>query len=121
MSAREQALQLNYGRAALGVALVVAPGLARMWLGDDASSPAVKAMARSFGAREIALGVGTILALEHDAPVRGWLEAGMLADGVDAAATLVAWSHLPRAARLMVTVSAAVAVVTGRRLIAALD
>ena len=120
MNARDQAKQLGYGRAAIGAALLLAPGLGRMWLGDDASSPAVKALARSFGAREIALGVGTILALEHDAPVRGWLEAGLLADSVDIAATLLAWSHLPRAARVGVVAGAAVAVVTARRLIAEL-
>jgi hypothetical protein len=78
-----------------------APGLAlRLWPGrtssTDADSALLKLMARSTGGRDIGLGVGALLAMSHDAPVRGWLEAGMLADAVDAAAIALAFRHLPR-------------------------
>jgi hypothetical protein len=66
------------------------------------------------GARDLALGLGAILAMRHDAPVRGWVEAGGLADAGDLAATLLAWRSLPRASRWGVAVLTAGGVVAGR-------
>jgi hypothetical protein len=46
------------------------------------------------GARDVALGLGLQRALDHGAPVRGWLEASALVDGIDAAACLLARRHI---------------------------
>ena len=53
-------------------------------------------MARSTGGRDIGLGLGVLFAQKHDSPVRGWLEAAMLADVADAVAIVLAFRHLPR-------------------------
>ena len=76
---------------AFGAAFMLAPGLAaRGWIGDDAQRPAVKVLARGFGVRDAAIGLGIAVALDRGAPVRGWLEAAAVSDGVDLAATLLA-------------------------------
>ena len=49
---------------------------------------------RVVGARDLALGIGVLAALDHDAPVRGWLRASAVVDGLDAAGCLVARHHL---------------------------
>jgi hypothetical protein len=42
------------------------------------------------GARDLGLGLGVLLALDRGAPVRGWLEASAVVDGIDAGACLLA-------------------------------
>ncbi|MDQ1397665.1 MAG: hypothetical protein QOG64_2924 [Acidimicrobiaceae bacterium] len=112
-SARTYTRWLAYARIGLGVSAVLAPTLpARPWVGDDADRPAVKVLARALGGRDIALGLGAVLALSHDGPVRGWIEGAALADAGDLAATLLSFRSLPRAGRLGivgVTVGAVVA------------
>jgi len=54
------------------------------------------------GARDVALGAGALLALRHDAPVRGWVEAGGLADATDVVSVVLAFPRLPRTLRWMV-------------------
>jgi hypothetical protein len=49
---------------------------------------------RVVGARDLALGIGVLAALDRDAPVRGWLRASAVVDGLDAAGCLVARHHL---------------------------
>lgn len=99
--ARRGARWLAYGRIGLGIAALVAPGVpAAPWVGaGEARRPSVRLMARALGARDIALGVGPVLALRHGAPARGWIAAGGLADAGDLVATLLGWSSLPRRAR----------------------
>src|SRR5437762_12085549 len=100
MNPRELARQISIGRMAFGVACMLAPGWAgRMWIGPDASRPGTKLFIRALGARDFALGLGTILAMRHDRPTRGWLEACGLADAADALATVVAGEHIPPASR----------------------
>jgi hypothetical protein len=52
------------------------------------SAPATHVLLiRMLGARDLALGVGAVLAARHGGTgVRGWVEAGVLADAVDAVA-----------------------------------
>ena len=112
------------GRIGLGVSYLAAPGLAlRRWPGRDSSTDTDSAllhlMARSTGGRDIGLGLGVLLAQRHDAPVRGWLEAGMLADVVDAAAIAVAFRHLPRSKAVLMMGAALATAVVGRQLAAA--
>jgi hypothetical protein len=46
------------------------------------------------GARDLGVGLGLQVALDRDAPTRGWLEASAVVDGIDAAACLLARHHL---------------------------
>ncbi|MBW3576890.1 MAG: hypothetical protein KY462_03955 [Actinobacteria bacterium] len=107
---------LGVTRVAIGTGLLLAPRLAaRPWIGADAARPGTKAMTRAAGARDMAIGVGTLLARRHGASARGWLEAAALVDAADAAATLLAWRHLPRAGRWTTLVMAATATVLDLR------
>jgi hypothetical protein len=93
---------------ALGVGLVVAPGLAaRTWFGEDDAS--TRLLLRSIGARDVALGAG--LLRSDDA--RPWLTAGIVADAVDAVASLRAAGDVPAAKLLPGTALAALFVGLG--------
>lgn len=80
-------------RIALGVGLVLAPGLAaRTWFGSDERG--LRLVLQSIGARDLALGAG-LLAANGDAG--RWLAAGVAADVVDAVASARAVGELPPA------------------------
>lgn len=94
-------------RIGLGVVAFLAPTLpARPWVGIDAARPSAKTLARALGARDVALGLGTLLAQRDGSPVRGWLEASALADAGDVAATLISWRSSPRLGRVGVLLAA---------------
>jgi hypothetical protein len=100
MEPRDRALMQARARLAVGAAFVLFPGLAgRMWIGSDAARRPVKVLARAFGARDLAIGLGIVIALDRGAPVRGWIEAGVLSDGIDTAASLLAGGSIPAAIR----------------------
>ena len=100
------------GRAVIGATLIVAPSVvAKPWIGEDELSDGAKLFGRSLGARDLALGLGVLLAMKEDAPVRGWLEASALADLVDAGATLVHWKKLPPQGRAAVLAIATVSAI----------
>jgi hypothetical protein len=100
MEPRDRALMHARARIAVGAAFVLFPGLAgRMWIGSDAARRPVKVLARAFGARDLAIGLGIVIALDRGAPVRGWIEAGVLSDGIDTAASLLAGGSIPAAIR----------------------
>lgn len=75
-------------RVAIGVGATLAPQLmSRIQFGS--TSPAQDVAVRMLGARDLALGAGALLAARHGSTgLRGWVEAGALADAVDAAAFL---------------------------------
>jgi hypothetical protein len=107
VQARDLALSNARGRMAIGAAVVLAPRLAGpMWIGRDAGSRAVNVLARGLGARDLALGLGTAVALDRGAPVRGWLEGAALADGVDLVSTLLAGGSIPAGKRRAVVMIA---------------
>jgi hypothetical protein len=81
----------------------------------------VKLLARALGVRDLALGLGVVIALDRGAPVRGWLEAGALADVVDLAATLLASDSIPEGARRAVAGVAVGSAALGAGLARALD
>jgi hypothetical protein len=87
--------------------------MARPWIGDPASSPTSKLLARTMGGRDLALGLGALRSLGlADQEARSWLALGGMADAVDALATLMAFGSLPRRTRwgiLLMTVGAATA------------
>ena len=100
MEPRELALWHARGRQLVGAAFVLAPGLAgSAWIGSDARRRPVKVLARAFGARDLAIGLGIVIALDRGTPVRGWIEAGTLSDGIDTVASLLAGSSIPPAIR----------------------
>jgi len=120
--ARQAARWLSYARIGLGVAAIVAPTLpARPWIGDDADRPSVKLMARALGARDLALGIGAVLAMNHDAPVRGWVEGGGFADAGDFVATMLHFRSLPKVTRWGLLAITSGAAVTARYLAPAVD
>jgi hypothetical protein len=97
MEARNLAAVLARGRIAIGVVSLLAPGLvARTMTGRDGSRGGAILFAGMVGARDVALGFGLLSALDHGAPVRGWLEASTVVDGIDVAACLLARHHIRR-------------------------
>ena len=115
---------IGYGRIALGLGYTLTPGLAlRLWPGrpptTDGDAALLKMMARSTGGRDIGLGLGVLLAQKHETPVRGWLEAAMLADTADAVAILLAFRHLPRAKAVLMLGAALGTAAAGRALASA--
>jgi hypothetical protein len=90
--ARLQAL----GRLGLGAGLTLAPGLfAGGWVGGVADRREGQALAIAAGARDVAIGVGTLRALQARRGAAGWVRAGLLADAADAYATWRARDSLP--------------------------
>lgn len=106
---------LGAGRVAVGAALVAAPGpVTRSWLGAEHEDDPGRAIAvRGLGARDIVLGIGTLVALRPGGDRREaarWIEAGIVADLGDAGATLVAGvDDAGRATALSIATGAAVA------------
>ncbi len=89
---------LAAGRSALGVAVLAAPErVTAGWLGEaNAKLPVVGDLARSLGARDLALGLATLQTL-GDSDLGPRVQAlCALVDGVDVLATLLAREHLPR-------------------------
>ncbi len=116
-------LAISFARAriAAGVAAIAAPGLtSRAFGGRSGSGGVAPLFARMLGARDVALGLGTIVALDHGAPVRGWLEGSALADAVDCLASVLARNEMtPRAFRATAGVAATstvLGVILARRL-----
>jgi hypothetical protein len=95
MEGRKMAVSLARGRIAIGVVSLLAPELvARTMTGRDGSEGAIRLFARMVGARDLGLGLGLLVALDRGAPVRGWLEASAVVDGIDAVACLLARHHI---------------------------
>ena len=96
MEARDIAIAIARARIALGGAAIGMPGLAgRAMFGRAGSGPGARGFARMIGGRDAALGLGVVIALDRGAPVRGWLEACALADGVDLVSCLIARDDIP--------------------------
>lgn len=86
-------------RLAIGAGMVLAPQItARMWIGPSADADPTRLMARAAGARDVGLALGTIDSLSRPGHSRPWLGAAVLADSVDALATLAARRALPQPA-----------------------
>jgi hypothetical protein len=98
ISPRRGAQLLAAGRAALGVAVLAAPEqVTSRWLGEEhARLPVVGDLARSLGARDVALGLATLQTL--DDPVGGPRVQLLcaLVDSADVLATVLARASLPR-------------------------
>jgi hypothetical protein len=122
MDDRDLARLLGLTRVVLGAALFLSPArLATMWTGERSDVALTSMAVRGLGARDVAIGVGILVSLDQDKPVRGWLEASALADASDAVGTLVAWHRLPGWRRLGLLALEAGAAVFGMRLASEID
>ena len=110
--ARNVGLLLAIIRTGIGVTTLVAPSLARLWVGSPGASAGGKTLSRSLAVREIVLGWGTLLASSDPERLRLWLAAGAFGDCVDAVGT-ASTAGLPRWPRLLVTLSSGAAAVAG--------
>lgn len=111
----DQAKQLGKAiastRAALGITCLVAPSLARVWLGPAALTPAAQVLSRSLAARDLALGAGTNQA--SGSSLRKWLLLSALSDATDMAGTLMTYAQLPKGRRLFVAFASGGAALAG--------
>jgi hypothetical protein len=106
------------GRVALGVTALAWPAVpARPWVGAAADDVAARVFGRALGARDLALGLGALAALQGPAAgagsARAWVAAGALSDALDVVASLASWRELPRVTRWLVAASAAGAALAG--------
>lgn len=87
-------------RAAIGVALLAAPGPAgKRWLGDVSERPGAQVAISGLGGRDLALGLGTYWALSgRRRTPRPWLIACAGADTADLVSTLRSREGLSTAA-----------------------
>ena len=115
---RRGALAVAAGRVALGVTALAWPSVpARPWVGAAADDVAARVFGRALGARDLALGLGALAALQGPAAqagsARAWVAAGALSDALDVVASLSSWRDLPRVTRWLVAASAGGAAVAG--------
>jgi hypothetical protein len=95
MEARDLAVGLAGGRIAIGVLSLLAPGLVgRAMMGPEVDSGGARLILRVVGARDLALGLGVLVALDRDVAVQGWMRASAVVDGLDAGGSLLARHHL---------------------------
>jgi hypothetical protein len=84
-------------RVAIGVGFLLAPrALGGRWFGDEATRPVSALVTRMVAARDLALGVGMLRALQGDEPLRVWFGLAAGVDAVDGVAALAAGKHLPK-------------------------
>jgi hypothetical protein len=108
MAVQNAVRALSAGRVLVGTALCVAPSLAAHWAGDDARSAGARVIIRAMGARDAALGIGTLASAGDPAQQRRWLVASGAGDAADFAATL---AGPPSTGRSVVLATAAAATV----------
>lgn len=81
---------MGWLRAAVGVALIAAPGVPMRLAGQLEPTGADLLLMRTIGIRDLVLGIGTVTAARSGEPrdVRRWTAAGLASDSLDAAAGL---------------------------------
>ncbi|HEX6527388.1 MAG TPA: hypothetical protein VF070_46355 [Streptosporangiaceae bacterium] len=117
---RRGATTVAAGRVALGLTALAWPAVpARPWVGASADDLAAKVFGRALGARDVALGLGALAALEGNgtaaraSSARAWVAAGALSDALDVLASVASWQDLPRLTRWLVAASAGGAAIVG--------
>lgn len=84
MDHRRNVLIVARGRIIMGLAMLILPGvMLRLMLGRQSSTATARVMARMFGAREVALGVGTVTSVKEHSQDAEWVSASAMADAVD--------------------------------------
>jgi hypothetical protein len=102
-------------RAVIGIAALLAPTLiAAPWVGrKEASRNSVRLFARTLGGRDLALGLGTVVARQERRGLSSWIFLGALADACDAGATVATFSRLPKRVRWLVLALTTAAAISG--------
>jgi hypothetical protein len=116
--ARHGARAVAAGRVAIGLTALAWPSApSRPWVGAAADDLAAQVFGRALGARDLALGLGTLTALRRTpaepGPASAWVAAGALSDALDVVASLSSWRRLPRTGRWLVAGSAAASALVG--------
>lgn len=103
---------LALGRIAFGAAMLLKPEAAvRGWIGKRAASyGGTQTITQAFGARDLALGAGTLAALLSGKDARDWVLAAGLCDCADLAAT-VTQDEIPASGKVIVGLLATNAIV----------
>lgn len=107
---------LSATRAAMGVSMLARPELLAKALGADSTTAArLSWLTRMVGAREVALGAGTLLALRRGKDAEEWAYAQLLSDAADALAVgaALARGHVRAVPGAAVVAAAASGVATG--------
>lgn len=115
------ALTLARARIGIGITLVLAPGLSARMLSGRKAAGVEPLLTRMLGARDLMLGMGTVIALDRGAPVRGWVEASSASDVADSLACLLARSRMSSRAFSATVVIAAGSAAAGAYLSKRLD
>jgi hypothetical protein len=114
VDARRLTALAGVGRIVLGGAIILAPRtVTGRWLGPDAREPLVVDLARGMAARDIALGVASLLTLGTPRTAARLQLACAGVDATDAAATYIARRELPaRGAAATIALAGASSVVS---------
>ncbi len=97
------AVGLAATRVLLGCAALVVPEAAgRAWIGQGASGRDRAVLVRALAGRDIALGLGALLALRSKRDVSRWLLMGAASDLVDTAGSAAGFGALPPRRRWLV-------------------
>jgi len=113
---RHGARAVAAGRVALGLTALVWPSVpARPWVGGAADELGARVFGRALGARDLALGLGALAALQgsDNGSASAWVAAGALSDALDVVASVASWRELPRVGRWLVVGSAGGAALAG--------
>jgi hypothetical protein len=114
------ALTAARGRIAFGVLALVIPGVISKTLTGRKAQGAEAMFTRMWGSRDLALGLGAVVAIDHGTPVRGWLEGAATADAGDALSALLSRRQLSengfKGTLAIASASAVLHVVLSRRL-----
>ncbi len=102
-------------RVLLGIAFVISPrALVRSATAGREPASETTAALRMVGGRDLALGIGALLAAKRGPhALRGWVEGGILADAIDAGALTTVRSLRPPLRELCVASASATSVVGG--------
>lgn len=114
-------MNVAYATARIGIGVIATAypeKIGRTWIGPNAESPNTKVILRGLGARDLALGAGTIDATLRNEGVATWLATSALADFGDLSATLVGREALPKKGVVVTGILAASGALTGLALLA---
>jgi hypothetical protein len=108
------------GRVGLGVVALTRPDtVTQAWVGRAGRNQAGRVLGRALGGRDLALGLGTLAALQHqtgpraDQVAAGWVGLAALSDGFDLLITAGSWRKLPVRQRWLVALSSGGAAALG--------
>ena len=114
MSPRLLARVLAAGRIALGLGLLAMPArVGAGWLGELAERPAVGALLRLIGARDLVLGAIALHTIDHPEVGPRWQATCAAVDSSDVLATVAARADLPPAGAAGTVVLAGAAAAIG--------